>query len=388
MEAWEGTSLYVHVPFCARACPYCDFDFVVGRRPDFAGLLGGLKAQAHGLLGDERPEVRTVYIGGGTPSLLGPAALTDLAAWIMTRFRCDDAEEFTVELNPEHVDDALLEALRRSGVDRVSIGAQSASAAGLATLGRRHAPAEGFASARRAQAAGLRASVDVIVGWPGQSDAALREDLAAADASGAGHVSIYALTVEPGTPWEALERRGTRTRPDPDRQADLLSRIDEDLTRRGFEHYETASYARPGQIGRHNWGYWSWRDVIGLGPSASSVAHGGEGVVRRTARRGFATWRQDPTGADLDELEPRVAAAEGLWLGLRRAAGVDVAQFIRRFPAVDEAWVRGRVERQVRRGNLRWRGQVVSLAPGRWLWHDEVGIDVLAPEGARTPEGG
>ncbi len=375
---WMGTSAYVHVPFCARACPYCDFDFVVGRRPDVDGYVDALSRQADAAWGATRPQVRTVYYGGGTPSSLGPQGLARLVEWTRARLDVSAVQEWTVELNPEHADAGLLALLVDAGIDRVSLGLQSARPSALRMLGRAHTADEGLAAMRRAIDAGLRVSADLIVGWPGQSRQALVDDLRAIVDTGAGHVSIYALTIEEGTPWARQAAAGKRPPVDDDRQAEHLVHVHDTLTAEGLAHYETASYARPGQIARHNYGYWSWRDVVAVGPSAASVTHGPDGgLVRRTAQRGFAAWRQAPGTWTEDRLSPVAAAAEGLWLGLRRFAGVAVPDLLARFAGVDEGWVRARVERQVRRGNLVWEGSTVRLSADRWLWHDEVGADLL-----------
>jgi oxygen-independent coproporphyrinogen-3 oxidase len=386
----EAPGLYVHVPFCARACPYCDFDFVVGRDPPVTAFVEALEVErrARGLaLGSP---VRTVYVGGGTPSLLGPAGLRALLRWIDASFDARAAVERTVELNPEHVDEALLDALVEGGVDRVSLGVQSLVPAALAQLGRVHEAARAAAALRAAVGRGLRVSADLIVGWPGQRAASLRADVEGLLATGVEHVSIYALTIEAGTPWEALVRRGRRRAPDSDAQARRLAEAAALLEAAGLRHYEVASYARPGAEARHNLGYWTWRDYVGLGPSAASAWHATDGSVeRRTNARGFARWRADPgagpepgdaaPGAPTSErLDPVAAAAEGLWLGLRALEGVDVAAFLRRFPAVDEAWLRARTAGPVERGNLERTAEgILRVARDRWLWHDEIGVALL-----------
>lgn len=390
LVAGEAPGLYVHVPFCARACPYCDFDFEVGRDPPVAAFVEALETErrARGLaLG---LPVRTVYVGGGTPSLLGPAGLRGLLRWIDASFDVRGAIERTVELNPEHVDEALLDALVEGGVDRVSLGVQSLSPDALAQLGRVHEAEAAAAALRAAVGRGLRVSADLIVGWPGQRAASLRADVEGLLATGVEHVSIYALTIEAGTPWEALVRRGRRRAPDADAQARRLEDASELLEAAGLRHYEVASYARPGAVALHNLGYWTWRDYLGLGPSAASAWHGADGVVeRRTNARGFARWREDPGGgasgasvasgaAVIERLDPVAAAAEGLWLGLRALDGVDVAAFLRRFPAVDDAWLRARTAVSIERGNLERTAEgILRVASGRWLWHDEIGVALL-----------
>lgn len=380
--------LYVHVPFCARACPYCDFDFQVGRHPDAAGFIAGL-ARELAARKDMSPETGvippgaawpTVYLGGGTPSLLGPAGLRELAAWIDRHFPGAGHDEYTVEVNPEHASPELFAAIAGFGATRVSLGVQTLDPAGLAALGRAHDRAAALAALTGARAAGLEISADLIVGWPGQTAASLRADVAAIVAAGARHVSVYALTIESGTPWETLVRRGKRRLPDPEHQTDLLILAADTLVAAGLEHYEVASYAAPGQHARHNLGYWTWRDYLGLGPSAHSAVYSRDGsLIRRGNRRGLGPWLAGPGAAgELDPQAPLAAAAEGLWTGLRHLPGLDLAAFLARFPAVDRAWIAARTDKQRARGNLELGEQVLRVAPGRWLWHDSIAADLLA----------
>lgn len=398
----EAPGLYVHVPFCARACPYCDFDFEVGREPAAEAFVEALESERRGRALPRGMPVRTVYVGGGTPSLLGPTGLRALLRWIDASFDARGAMERTVELNPEHVDAALLDALVDHGVDRVSLGVQSLEPAALVQLGRVHAAERARAALEAAVARGLRVSADLIVGWPGQRAASLRADVEGILATGVEHVSIYALTIEAGTPWEALVRRGRRHEPDADAQAERLMEAAAWLEAAGLHHYEVASYARPGARAIHNLGYWTWRDYVGLGPSAASARYDGDGSVeRRTNVRGLARWRaasglplapaglapvgmtvvaSEPVAATRERLSPVAAAAEGLWLGLRALDGLDVAAFLRRFPAVDEAWLRARTAAEIERGNLeRTADGILRVAAGRWLWHDEIGAALLEP---------
>ena len=392
--------LYVHVPFCARACPYCDFDFQVGRSPASAPLIAGLERELDARLAAETGPIGqgeadmsqrtgvvppgsgwpTVYLGGGTPSLLGPDGLRELGAWIGRRFPGAGAREYTVEVNPEHGDAPLFAAVRAIGGTRVSLGVQTLDPAGLQALGRVHAPRTALQALAAALAADLAVSADLIVGWPGQSPASLADDVARLVDAGVRHVSVYALTVESGTPWETLVRRGKRRLPDPDHQADMLIASEAALTAAGLEHYEVASYAAPGQRALHNLGYWTWQDYLGLGPSAHSAVYAGDGSVRRRGNlRGLPAWTAGPgEAAEHDPQGPVAAASEGLWTGLRHLPGLKIADFLARFPAVDRAWIAARTRRQVARGNLELGEDLLRVAPGRWLWHDAIAADLLA----------
>lgn len=369
------TGLYVHVPFCARACPYCDFDFVVGRNPDVATYFEGLEAEA-----ERRAPTwgecafQTVYLGGGTPSMLGPEGLAKLLTWLNGRFDLSGCLESTVELNPEHVDDALLEALVGGGVGRVSLGVQSFEPRGLKVLGRVHQADAARRALVRSRALGLSRSVDLIVGWPGQTPEDLRRDLAVLLDEEVEHVSIYALTIEPDTPWMSLVAQGTRTMPEDDLQADLLELTAQTLESVGYRHYEVASYARPGaSVAQHNVGYWTWEDYMGLGPSAASARFGPEGGVERvTNPKGLRAWESaEPSRVEV--LDPEQAAIEGLWTGLRLLEGMDVERFSTRFPGADRAWLEARIRDLLARGDLLWAEDGrLRVSRSRWLFHDEI----------------
>ncbi|KIG12440.1 putative radical SAM family enzyme [Enhygromyxa salina] len=376
--------LYVHVPFCARACPYCDFDFEVGRGPKLeeraAAWLAGLereRATRAGQLADRSFE--TLYIGGGTPSTLSIACLRGLFEWLGRGLGVvpDQLRERTMELNPEHAAPALLDAVVELGIDRVSLGIQSLTPEGLRQLGRAHTRGQALACIERCVARGLRTSADLIVGWPGQTPAQLEQDLGELVDAGVEHLSIYGLTIEPDTPWPKLVRRGLRVLPNEDQQADLLLLVERGLLDRGFVHYEVASYARPGAEAIHNGKYWGWADVIGLGPSAASVWHVDGAVERQVNARGLGNWL-DGEGPARERLEREQAAAEGLWLGLRRLTGLDVDRFCQVF-AVETTWVEARVKRQVELGNLVWEQgrRRLRVGDGRWLWHDSIAVELL-----------
>jgi oxygen-independent coproporphyrinogen-3 oxidase len=370
------TALYVHVPFCTRRCTYCDFDFEVGRTPATATYVDALARELE-TRADELPAtLRTIYLGGGTPSIVGPAGL-DAIARLLQRWT-GAVQELTVELNPEHVDADLVAALRRLGTTRVSLGVQSFEPDALRQLGRAHDAEAAHRAVTTCIAAGFATSIDLIVGWPGQTAAMLDRDLDRLLLLGVEHVSIYALTIEANTAWPKLVRRGLRVLPDGDAQADALVQCEARLVAAGLEHYEIASYARPGRRAQHNGTYWAWRDYVGVGPSAASASYAKDGsVTRRTNPRGLAAWACG-AAAETERLDPIAAAAEGLWLALRTSDGVDLDAFVARFTEVDEAWVRARTRRRVATGDLLWRDRRVVVAPGRWLVLDAIAADVLS----------
>lgn len=367
--------LYVHVPFCARACPYCDFDFAVNARPDGAAFVEALRREVerrHDVRGGQGPH--TVYVGGGTPSVLSAGDLAALLGWISATWETGRSAEWTVEFNPEHVDAARLDAVCAAGVGRLSLGVQSFDAVGLRQLGRAHSVAQAKDAVAAAHARGLSVSVDVIVGWPGQTVDGLRDELAQLLELRCDHVSIYALTIEPGTPWERLAERGVRRLPQVDDAADAISCCADVLEGAGFVHYEVASYARPGAEAIHNSGYWQGRDYVGVGPSAASARHLDGAILRSSNARGAAWWAGE--GAETETLDAESAAREALWLSLRLLEGVEIDPFLARIDR-DRAWLEARTARARARGNIDLGGGRMRVAPGRWLHHDDIAADVL-----------
>jgi len=279
--------IYVHVPFCATRCGYCDFNTYTAAElgsgaaavspasyPDLA--IAEIRFARQVLAGAEVP-VSTVFFGGGTPTLLSPAALGAILRAIDDEFGLTTGAEVTTEANPESVDEAGLAELRAQGLTRVSFGMQSAVPAVLAVLDRVHQPGRPARCAAWARAAGFeQVSLDLIYGTPGETDADWRRSLDTAVAAGPGHVSAYALTVEAGTRLAARVRRGELAAPDDDVLADRYLAADEALTAAGYRWYEISNWAAPGPGGRcaHNMLYWTGGDWWGVGPGAHSHVGG------------------------------------------------------------------------------------------------------------------
>ncbi len=284
--------IYIHVPFCATRCGYCDFNTYTpaelgGANPD--GWLVALRAElglAADLLGSPpgsdiagraAPEIQTVFVGGGTPSLLGGSGLTAVLDAVRERFALAPGAEVTTEANPESTSPELFAQLRAAGYTRVSLGMQSAAAHVLATLDRVHSPGRAPAAAREALAAGFEhVSIDLIYGTPGESDDDLRRSVDTAVEGGVDHVSAYALTVEEGTALARRVRRGEIPGTDNDVLAHRYELADGLLAQAGFDWYEVSNWSRPGGECRHNLGYWNGGEWWGAGPGA----HGYVGSTR------------------------------------------------------------------------------------------------------------
>ena len=276
--------IYIHVPFCATRCGYCDFNTYTpaeagGANPE--GWLVALRAElalAADLLGATAPTiVDTVFVGGGTPSLLGAAGLIAVLDGVRQSFALSPSAEVTTEANPESTSPALFAALRDAGYTRVSLGMQSAAPHVLATLDRVHSPGRAPAAAREALAAGFEhVSIDLIYGTPGESDDDLRRSVDTALGGGVDHVSAYALTIEEGTAMGRRLRRGEIAGTDDDVLAHRYELVDSRLRAAGLAWYEVSNWSRPGGECRHNLGYWDGGEWWGAGPGA----HGYVGSTR------------------------------------------------------------------------------------------------------------
>lgn len=272
MRPVKYRALYLHIPFCRAKCLYCDFDSRALTGCALEEAIGayceGLSAQvdAHGNAG-ELSEVETVYVGGGTPSLLGGrlVGLVDLV-----RSYCEPVE-FTCEANPESFTLDLAQALRAAGVTRISLGVQSLNASELKAIGRVHSAEQAMLAVAQAKAAGFSTSCDLMCGLPGQTLDTFAETLRSLVTLNPDHVSVYPLQLEEGTPLARMEEAGEMEVPDEDFQAQCMDLAAEVLEEAGYERYEVASYAKPGHRCRHNIAYWTGKPYLGLGRSAASM---------------------------------------------------------------------------------------------------------------------
>jgi oxygen-independent coproporphyrinogen-3 oxidase len=325
--------VYVHVPFCATRCGYCDFNtYTAGELGGSASpesWLDGLRAElalAVHILGSP-PAADTVFVGGGTPSLLGATGLADVLAAVRDSFGLADGAEVTTESNPESTSPEFFAGIRAAGYTRVSLGMQSAAPHVLATLDRRHTPGRAVAAAGEARAAGFdHVSLDLIYGTPGERADDLRASLDAVLAAGVDHVSAYALIVEAGTALARRVDRGELPAPDDDVLASDYELIDDTLAAAGFDWYEVSNWAvSPAARCRHNLGYWLGADWWGAGPGAHShvggvrwwnVKHPARYATTLAAGRSPAAGREVLTDAD--------RAIERVLLELRLSDGLPV----------------------------------------------------------------
>ena len=330
-----AVGVYVHVPFCARRCPYCDFSVVIASQPPIDAYHDALEAEFRGRATelDGRP-LRTVYFGGGTPSRSGAAALIRTLDVLLTDSD-RSPEEVTLEVNPEDSADLDFAALKAAGFDRVSLGAQSFDCQTLELLGRQHRGLDVTNAVDAARAAGFTAlSIDLIHGVPEQPEKRLASDLSRIVDLGIDHVSVYELTFEPGTSFDRRRVRGEMGPLEEDRLADETAQIEEALGAAGILRYEVSNYARPGAEAIHNSAYWRGDEYLGIGIGAHSLRVSSRGAIRRQNTRAIRKYIADPmAGATLETLADHEFLSELILTGTRTVAGVDLAALFRTFPA-------------------------------------------------------
>lgn len=350
--------VYVHVPFCDRICPYCDFAVVGGgvseemERRYLDALLAELRLRADAFSGRH---LTSLYLGGGTPSLLHPDSVSSIAEAVRREF--DDrgeCVEFTLEVNPSTVERDRLPGFRAAGVNRVSIGVQSFDDGVLKRLGRAHVSGEARKTLAASREAGFEnVSLDLMFAAPGQALEQLQADLDETAAFAPEHVSIYELVVEEGTPFALADRRGQLSRADSDLAADMVEAIDTTLAGIGIERYELTNYARPGRESIHNRRYWARDPVLGLGVGAWSSEPPGVGSPhgsRTRNARNLAAYLEciDRGAAAIEEAEVHdvaTARGEAVFLALRCREGLSAERFRAGFGDSPRAFFAEAIER-------------------------------------------
>ncbi len=388
-------ALYLHIPFCARKCAYCDFSSWETERDDplmdrYAHALGRQLAEVRAL--GFLDSCETAYVGGGTPTLLGAEALGGLVSKV--RDACPRLAELTCEANPDSLSDDVLRALYDSGATRLSIGVQSLDDEELRALGRLHDAQTARERVAAAVASGLDVSVDLMCAIPHQSDHSWRATLDGALALGVGHVSVYPLQIEEDTPLACQLGDDDPPWHSSEVQAARMEVAEEALIRAGLHRYEVASYAKSGKACRHNQAYWTGLPYLGLGTGASSMLTRevyqrlrsvwsglpaiGDDVARvrltiTSGRQAYAeTSSLEQLHADLELLDEAQAAAEDLMLGMRMAAGVNPglvehARGVLGMQRVDDV-----LERCVARGLAAWHGGRLVPTHEGWLLGNEL----------------
>jgi len=323
-----AAGIYVHVPFCLTRCGYCDFNAYAGLDHLSNRYVRALAAEARlHAPGWAGVPFTSVFFGGGTPTTLDPVELVSLIAELRRTLAVDDDSEVTVEANPDTVDTDSLTALRRGGVNRLSMGAQSFDPLVLQALERVHQPSSVRRAFADARAAGFDdVNLDLIFGADGESLGSWRHTVEQTVELRPEHVSAYALTIEPATPLGRAVDAGRTPSPDPDGQADMFELACELLGAAGYEHYEVSNWALPGRECRHNLGYWERRPYLGLGAGAHSSRDGHRWWNVRPPEQYLQTVESDmvPIGGQ-EFLDPEAERLESVFLGLRTSAGVNAS---------------------------------------------------------------
>ena len=329
-------ALYIHWPFCLKKCPYCDFNSHVRPVIDQARFGAALRRElAWEAARIGRRTLGSIFFGGGTPSLMDPAITAALIADACALFDTAPDIEITLEANPTSVELGRLRDFRAAGVNRVSLGVQSLDAEALRFLGREHDGTQAIAALELARDLFPRISFDMIYARPGQSVDAWRKELDQALALSADHLSLYQLTIEPGTGFEALHRSGALVLPDGDEAADLYHATIDACADRGLMPYEVSNFAAPGAESRHNLAYWRYADYAGVGPGAHGRLTIGDTLRATRRHRAPEPWatRVEMQGHGSTEEEvvtPADQAREMLLMGLRLTEGIDDRAFAAR----------------------------------------------------------
>ena len=326
-------ALYIHWPFCLSKCPYCDFNSHVRDRIEEPRWRNALVAELdHAAAETHDRRLHSIFFGGGTPSLMPPATAAALIERAARHWRFADDVEITLEANPSSVEAERFRALHEAGVNRLSLGVQALDDAALHFLGRRHDAAEALAAIETARRHFARFSFDLIYARPDQRVTAWMDELDRAIALAGDHLSLYQLTVEPGTAFATAAARGEWQVPDDELAGALYEATAERLAQAGFAAYEISNYARAGGECRHNLTYWRYGEYLGIGPGA----HGR--ITRAGAKHATRRWRLperwlesvERHGHGLEEsltLSRQEQAREALMMGLRLAEGIDAARF-------------------------------------------------------------
>ncbi len=351
--------VYVHIPFCDRLCPYCDFAVVV--RPDAShrSYLDALHAETVSripeLLGRQ---IRTVYLGGGTPSALDDDALGLLVSELVKL--APGAVEVTLEANPNHITPARLKAWKTFGITRLSLGIQSFSQRYLKALGRTHSGDVAISAVQEAMEVFEHVTLDLIVGGPGHTPAELSTDLSWVRELGVPHVSVYELTVEENTVFFRMSQAGTLNESGHDETADLLMQAQKALENMGFEKYEVSNFAKPGFQSQHNRNYWEGGEYLGLGLGAHSLSVGPD-VIRRANTRKLKDYLADSkASAELEQITATQHLIERLFVGLRAIHGINLLELEQQGLVTDRAEVLASLVELETLGLLRISGENVA----------------------------
>jgi len=363
LSALPPLALYVHIPWCVRKCPYCDFNSHerAGELPEKAyvdKLLLDLESHLPSVWGRR---LTSVFIGGGTPSLFSPESIDTLLSGVRARLPLEPGAEITLEANPGTVEAARFRGFRQAGVNRISIGVQSFDDAMLKALGRIHGAEEARRAIEAALAAFDNVNIDLMYGLPDQGDAMARADITEASRAGVPAHFAYQLTIEPNTVFWSKPP----TLPDHDASADMQLTVEATLGEKGFEHYETSAFAKPGKRCRHNLNYWEFGDYLGIGAGAHGKISFPDRITRHERAKQPAAYLQNDSSIENRIIPPAELPFEFMLNTLRLVEGFPLELFTERtglpFTAIQRGLQRGEeqglLQRDLKRVRPTERGQ-------------------------------
>lgn len=370
--------IYIHIPFCAKKCIYCDFYSLGARNAPWEAYTSALLSELKSRLGELRGEsIDTLYIGGGTPSLIPPREFRRLAGAL--RELAPNAAEFTVEVNPDDVTPALVEMYRAEGVNRVSMGVQSLEDGELRAIGRRHTAARALEAYGLLRALG-NVSVDLIFGLPGQTPESWERTVRRVAELRPEHVSAYSLMWEEGTALSVMRRQGRVKEAPEGWSLRMYSMLSDALAEAGYVHYEISNYALPGRESRHNSSYWAGVPYLGLGAGAHSY----DGLSTRRSNPcdagAYTAFHADGAHGTFfvtEELSREELREEYVMTRLRTARGIDLAEYARLYGEGESDAILRHASRHLRAGHLAKQGNRLSLSPDAVMLLDSVTVDLL-----------
>ena len=377
--------IYIHIPFCRQACHYCNFHFSVSLRQKeaFVDCLLQEVDMQKGFFGEpaqgkDKPFLDSIYVGGGTPSILEADQLARIFDRISRYFAFDASCEITLEANPDDLSRDKLSALKQSPVNRLSIGIQSFHAADLAYMNRIHSPDQALESLAFARKAGFEnLTVDLIYGTPTMSDPQWRENLQTVFELDIPHISAYALTVENRTALEVMIRKGQAVAVDEEQTARQFEIMLELMAGQGYGHYEISNFARPGQFSRHNLSYWTGQPYLGLGPSAHSYKNGQRWWNLSNTSRYIASVRQGILSAETEVLTRAQRFDEYVMTSLRTMWGLSLRHVEENWGPQRREWLQAGAREHMRRGLLIEQGGKMVLTDKGKLFADRIASDLF-----------
>lgn len=360
--------LYFHIPFCKRICAYCDFyrSAELSRMPEVVAAMHSELDEAHGFLSDRK--LRTIYFGGGTPSLLEPCEFQRFVDQADRLFDCGEVKEITIEANPDDIDSEFVEQLRRTDVNRVSLGVQSFDDAELKFMNRRHSASGAVEAVKRLQDNGIEnITIDIIFGVDGFDEQVLMRSLEQAVGLGVQHISAYHLTIEPSTTFHRRLCSGRMREVDEMQSLKEYALIEQILCGAGFEHYEVSNYALPGYRSQHNSSYWQGVQYLGIGPGAHSF----NGEERRWCSQTLGEYAAERK-YEGEKLSEQDHFNEYIMTSLRRAEGIDLEFVAVRFGEDKKQQILAQADRWIADATLVRNETRLFIPTARFMLSDAV----------------